>query len=434
MLTTMKRLYHFILTLTIVCALNTQAQNITTIAGIGVNGYTGDGGPALEAAIMPAGITTDTAGNIYFGDIVHNVVRKIDATGIITTIASSGIDAPIDVAVDKNGNVYVTELISNRVIKISPSGVITTVAGGGAARDFTHDALATHVSIWAPDGIAVDSEGTIYFAERFNHCISKVTKDGIISIIAGTGSGGYNGDDIPATDAQLNYPMGIALDAAGNVYVAEQGNERVRKINLSGNITTIAGCSTSGYNGDNIQATAAKLNYTRDVAVDKDGNVYIADEDNQRVRKVDGAGIITTVAGTGVTGYIGDGGAAVDAQLKAPGCIAVNNFGNLYIADIGNERIRRVRYSLSVKGTDNTSSAISVYPNSNSGQFVINIPSAVTEQVHIDVTNMLGETIKAITATTNKDVRMNIDVAPGIYLLTVYTAEGKYTEQVSIVE
>jgi sugar lactone lactonase YvrE len=411
-----------------------HAQVITTVAGIGVNGYTGDGGPALDAAIMPAGLTTDSAGNIYFGDIVHNVVRKIDASGIITTIAGSGIDAPGDVAVDKNGNVYVTELISNRVKKISPSGVITTIAGGGGARDFTHDAVATHVSLWAPDGIAVDSEGTIYFAERFNHCISKVTKDGMISTIAGTGTGGYNGEDIPATDAQLNGPMGIAVDAAGNIYVAEQGNERVRKISLSGNITTVAGCGTSGYNGDNILATTALLNYTRDVAVDKDGNVYIADLSNQRIRRVNGTGIITTVAGTGIVGYSGDGGPAVDAQLKSPGCITVNSFGNIYIADIGNGRIRRVRYSLSVKDAAETISAIDVYPNPSNGRFTLSVASIAVQHARITITNVLGEQVYEGVCSPGKDKEIDLSTAPGLYLLSVYTTGGRCTKRISIVK
>ena len=430
----MKKRFHYILTIAIVCfTSHTHAQNITTVAGIGINGYTGDGGPALDAAIMPAGLTTDSSGNIYFGDIVHNVVRKIDASGIITTIAGSGIDAPSDVAVDKNGNVYVTELISNRVKKISPTGVITIIAGGGGARDFTHDAVATHVSLWAPDGIAVDSEGTIYFAERFNHCISKVTKDGMISTIAGTGTGGYNGEDIPATDAQLNGPMGIALDAAGNIYVAEQGNERVRKISLSGNITTVAGCGTSGYNGDNILATTALLNYTRDVAVDKDGNVYIADLSNQRIRRVNGTGIITTVAGTGIVGYSGDGGPAIDAQLKSPGCITINSFGNLYIADIDNERIRRVRYSLSVKDTKETEAAISVYPNPNYGQFIVRISSTITEPVNIKIINIIGEKVKEVIGTTNKDIQINENVPSGVYVISALTADGCYSVRISVV-
>ena len=430
----MKKRYNFILTIAaVICALHMHAQVITTVAGIGVNGYTGDGGLALDAAIMPAGLTTDTAGNIYFGDIVHNVVRKIDASGIITTIAGSGIDAPAAVAVDREGNVYISENISNRIKKVSPSGIITTIAGGGAGRDLTHEAVAAHVSIWSPDGIAVDSEGTIYFAESFNHCISKVTKDGIISTIAGTGSGGYNGDDIPATDAQLNYPMGIALDGGGNIYVADKGNERIRKVTPGGKIITVAGCSSSGYNGDNIPATIAQLNYARDVAIDKEGNIYIADEVNQRIRKVDGAGIITTVAGTGTVGYSGDGGPAVDAQLNNPGCIAVNSFGNLYIADISNGRIRRVRYSLSVKDAAETISAIDVYPNPSNGRFILSVASIAVQHARITITNVLGEQVYEGVCSPGKDKEIDLSTAPGLYLLSVYTTAGRCTKRIGIV-
>jgi trimeric autotransporter adhesin len=445
----MKNRYHFIFTIAaIICALHAQAQVITTIAGNGIDGYTGDGGPAIDAAFTPAGLTTDSAGNIYFGDIVHSVVRKIDVAGIITTIAGDGIEGfptdgvqatnshlawPIDVAVDGGGNVYISESINNRIRKVSPDGIITTVAGGGVTRDLAHNAIATQVSLWSPDGIVVDSVGSIYFAERFNHCISKVTKDGIISTIAGTGTGGYNGDNVIATDAHLNYPQGIAIDRSGNIYFSDAGNNRIRKINTASIITTIAGIGTWGYNGDNIAATDAQLKAASDIAIDKGGNIYIADPGNQSIRIIDNGGIITTNAGTGVAGFFGDGGQPVDAQLNNPARITVNRFGNLYIADISNGRIRRVRYSLSVKDVAETIPVIDVYPNPNKGHFILNVGTRDMQQARVTIANILGEQVYERVCATGKDKEINLSTAPGLYLLSVYTAGGRCSKRVSIV-
>ena len=190
--------------------------------------------------------------------------------------------------------------------------------------------------------MAVDGSGNLYIADASNHRIRKVDAAGVISTVAGDGTLGYGGDGGTATAAQLQDPNGVALDGAGNLYIADANNNRVRKVNSAGVITTVAGTGAAGYGGDGGPATAAQLNFPRDVDVDREGNLYIADPNNYRVRKVDTAGVITTVAGTGTQGFSGDGGAATAARLNRPTGVALDGAGNLYIADENNHRIRKV--------------------------------------------------------------------------------------------
>ncbi len=223
---------------------------------------------------------------------------------------------------------------------------IATIAGTTAAGFSGDNGPATAAQVYGPLGIAVDSAGNIYFADRFNDRLRKINTAGVITTIAGTGTGGYNGDDIAATTAQLNDPFGVAVDNAGNVYVAEHSNHRVRKISSMGIITTVAGTGTSGYNGDGIAATAAQLNEPRGVAVDKFGHLFIADQANNRVRQVTlSTGIISTIAGSGVQGFGGDGGPATAAMLNGPYAMAADTLQNLYICDVDNQRIRKINWA-----------------------------------------------------------------------------------------
>ena len=359
---------------------NGLEQFIVTIAGNGLRGYSGDNGPATSAQISDVGgLDVDGKGDIYFADTFNDRIRKVTAsTGIITTIAGTGtagysgdngaatsaqLSGPFGVAVDASGNVYFADTFTHRIRKVTAStGIITTIAGTGIYGYSGDNGAATSAQLIRPYGVAVDASGNVYIADTNNNCIRKVTvSTGIITTIAGTGTAGYSGDNGAATSAQLRYTFGVAVDASGNVYIADTNNNRIRKITVStGIITTIAGTGTAGYSGDNGAATSAQINYPFGVAVDASGNVYIADTFNYRIRKVTvSTGIITTIAGTGLSGCFGENGAATDAQLKFSYGVALGASGNVYIADGLNYRIRLLT---SVLPTASPTAAPSVSP------------------------------------------------------------------------
>jgi uncharacterized protein (TIGR03437 family) len=339
---------------------------ITTVVGNGNQGYSGDGGPATKASLnQPAGVAVDPAGNLYIADWLNQVIRKVSG-GIITTVAGTGaigysgdggpatnasLNFPIGVAVDSASNLYIADTYNNRLRKVS-GNIITTTAGNGTNRYSGDGGPATGASFNGPSDVAVDSAGNLYIADTNNNRIRKVS-GGIITTVAGSGSAGYSGDGGPATSAQLNGPTGVAVDFAGNIYIGDGFNPVVRKVS-GGIITTVAGNGVQGYSGDGGRATNASLYLPSGVAVDSVGNLYIADASDNVIRKVSD-GIITTVAGgfEGVVvfcvpfsincaGFSGDGGPATSAQLNGPGGVAVDSTGNIYIADSGNNRIRKV--------------------------------------------------------------------------------------------
>ena len=248
-------------------------------------------------------------------------------------------------AADGAGNLYIADSGNHRIRKVDSSGTISTIAGSGEFGFGGDGGPAIDARLNYPSGVAVDGAGNVYIADLGNQRIRKVDSTGTITTIAGSGEtgfggGGFGGDGGPATEAQLNYPRGVAIDGAGNVYIADQGNQRIRKVDSTGTITTIAGSGERGFSGDGDPATEAQLNYPWGVAVDGAGNVYIADLGNHRIRKVDSLGTITTIAGSGEFGFGGDGGPAIDARLNYPSGVAVDGAGNLYIADSVNHRIR----------------------------------------------------------------------------------------------
>ena len=323
---------------------------IQTIAGNGQHDFTGDGGPATSAALYsPRGMAFDSGGNLIFSDYGNSRVRKIDQNGIITTIAGNGVNAdggdggaplnasigqPSGLAIDAAGNIYVANYTNSRIRKIS-NGVITTVAGTGAAGFSGDNGPATSAKIALPQGIAVDGNGTLYIADEYNNRIRKVT-NGTITTLAGGGNS--LGDGGPATSAQLNQPWGVAANG-GNVFIADAGNNRIRKVDSNGMITTIAGTGIAGFSGDGGPATSAQLSYPTGVAVDAIGNIYIAGFGDSRVRKITN-GTITTVAGTGLAGYNGDGIPATLAQLNHPTGFLLDSAGVVRVAEDNNNRIR----------------------------------------------------------------------------------------------
>ena len=317
---------------------------LTLVAGNGIPG------PATSAQLSsPNGVAWDSAGNLYIVD--SGRIRKV-SNGVIDTVAGIGIfgfsgdngpatsaqlNYPGGVAVDSAGNLYIADTGNHRIRKVS-GGVIATVAGNGTLGFSGDNGPATSAQLNYPGGVAVDSAGNLYIADSYNFRIRKVS-NGAITTVAGNGAPGFGGgDNGPATSAPLSRPSGIAVDSAGNLYIAEFNSGRIRKV-TNGAITTVAGSGTPGFSGDRGSATSAQLNGPEGVAVDSAGNLYIADFGNNRIRKVSN-GVITTVAGTGTPGFSGDNGPATSAQLAYPAGVASDSAGNLYVADTSNNRIR----------------------------------------------------------------------------------------------
>ncbi|MBD2702914.1 SMP-30/gluconolactonase/LRE family protein [Spirosoma sp. BT702] len=335
-----------------------SAQLITTAVG---SNSRGDGGPATNASLAyPISVAIDTSGNQYIVDSDNNRIRKVTTSGIITTVAGTGtpgfsgdggpataasLDNPNSVAVDSLGNLYIADFNNHRIRKVATSGVITTVAGSGTFGFGGDGGPATSAKLWYPRGVAVDGKGNLYIADFYNYRIRKVDTLGIITTVAGNGTFGFAGDGGPATSASLSYPYGVSTDHAGNLYLADRDNQRIRKVATSGIITTVAGNGSTGFSGDGGPATAASMSYPTDVVADSLGNLYIADPNNQRIRKVNTLGVITTVAGTGSPNFGGDGGPATAATMAYPSGVAIDKLGNLFIADQGNNRIRKVNTS-----------------------------------------------------------------------------------------
>jgi uncharacterized protein (TIGR03437 family) len=312
-------------------------------------------------------VALDSSGNIYFADSLNNRIRKL-AGGTVSTFAGNGVFAysgdggaatsaqlntPMGVAANSASptsalpdyRLYIADT-ANNVVRSVVHGVISNWAGNGTAGFSGDGNAATGAQLNGPQGLAVSSFlylADLYIADTQNHRVRKVTgANGVITTVAGTGTAGSGGDGGPAGNAQLNLPFGVAVDfVSGSLYIAEFGGNRVRKVSTNGNISTLAGNGVSGYSGDGGQAAGAQLNGPRGVAVDIAGNVYIADSGNNRVRRVTPDGVITTVAGTGVAGVSGDGGLAVNAQVGNPIALATDFNGNLYIAD-GSARVRKL--------------------------------------------------------------------------------------------
>ncbi|WP_338930531.1 NHL repeat-containing protein [Streptomyces netropsis] len=335
-----------------------SGSTITTVAGDGTAGFSGDDGPATAARLRcPFGVAPAADGSLYIADYQNHRVRVVGPDGVITTVAGDGTKAyggdggparaahlmdPAGVALDGRGNVYIADRSNQRVRRVGPDGVITTVAGDGTPGFGGDGGPATAASLNFPHAMAVDGAGNLYIADDYNHRVRKVGPDGIITTVAGNGADGFGGDGGPATDASLHFPHAVAFDGGGNLYIADRYNYRVRKVGPDGIITTVAGNGTIGFSGDGGPAVTAALNLPQCVVVDGIGNLYISDYGNERVRRVDTDGIITTVAGGGAKGYGGDGGPAPLAMLDQPLGIAVDVTGELYIADFGNHRVRKV--------------------------------------------------------------------------------------------
>jgi sugar lactone lactonase YvrE len=302
-----------------------------------------------EASFLcPNALAVDRDGNLFVADTLNSVIRKVAAIGLVTTLVwtdagvtqsgpatNAAVSEPTGVAVDHEGNVYIAERGGNRVRQITPRGVMNILAGSGLAG--AADGPSTAASFNGPSGLALDKEGNIYVADTANHQVRKITPDGKVTTLAGSGTpGSANGT---GKDASFKRPTGVAVDASGNVYVADQGNNLIREINPQGAVTTLAGSGAQGW--DDGPATLASFNRPFGVAVDFYGNVYVADTGNNVIRQVTPDGTVTTLAGTGVKGSAN--GKGKEASFKYPQGVAVDATGNVFVADTGNSLIREIR-------------------------------------------------------------------------------------------
>jgi gliding motility-associated-like protein len=339
------------------------AQIIDHFAGGTKPGWTGDGGPAISAEIFyPFNMEFDAAGNLYFSEVGNHIIRKIDPGGIISTIAGTSqnagfggdgglaktakLNSPTGIAVDKNGIVYIADWLNHRIRKIDAAGLITTIAGTGIV-GYSGDggpAINAKLNLEGAVDIALDSKGNLYISQPELFIVRKIDPAGIITTVIGNGIKGYSGDNGNALNAQLTLPNGLAIDKNDNIYVADAGSNTVRKISSAGMITTFAGSPGNGYSGDGGPATNAKfqIGSPTGLAVDGCGNVYVADYSNHVIRKIDPAGIISTVAGNNIGNVTGDGGPATSASIWFPANVAVDPSNNLYIPDAFNNTIRKV--------------------------------------------------------------------------------------------
>jgi sugar lactone lactonase YvrE len=329
------------------------------VVGTGFSGYSGDGGPATNAAMnIPAGLAFDKQGNLYIADRANHRVRKVDTKGIITTVAGNGtegfsgdggpatqasLDLPSGLAVDDKGNLYISDRSNNRVRMVNSKGIIKTVAGNGKDGYHGDNMPALKATLDKPFGIAIDKDNNLYIADRGNNRIRKVDGSGLISTVAGDGGFYFIGDNGPAYRASIAGPTGVAVDDKGNIYIADRSNNRIRMVDKLGMIRTVMGTGQRDYNGDSELARETNLHLPFGVVLDKNGDLLVIDRSHYRIRKLLMKGNkVATLAGNGVKQFGGDGGPAQGANLEFPHGIDVDSKDNVIFADKAHFRIRQI--------------------------------------------------------------------------------------------
>ena len=382
-------------------------SEISTLSGAGISGYF-DGTPSAQFN-SPWGLAVDSTGNVYVADHMNDTIRKITPQGLITTLAGTtngyldgrGIDArlsrPQGIAVDSSGNIYFSENSSHRIRKITPAGIVTTIAGSTnpSANPGSSDSIQERARFSDPYGVAVDLEGNVYVADQTNNRIRKITSEGVVTTLAGTTQGFQDGT---GTNASFFRPRAVAVDSAGNVYVADTNNNRIRKITSTGVVTTLAGSGTGQFADGT--GTNASFFSPHGVAVDSAGNVYVADYTNQRIRKITPAGVVTTLAGSGTQAFAD--GTGTNASFFNPIGVAVDSAGNVYVSDYSNNRIRKITPDGVVTTlAGSTSGYTDTTKNGAVSGALLNIPRAVAvdSSSTIYVADTSNNRIRKITST-----------------------------------
>lgn len=424
-----------------------QLRIINTLAGNGFVGFNGDGFTAPAATLNgPLGVAVDATGNVYIEDFYNSRIRKVNNLKVITTVVGTGLPGntgngsvatnanivPHGVAVDKKGNIYVSDALYSIVRKVNNLGIISTYAGTNIAGHMGDGGAATSARLYKPYGMTVDSKGNLYVADAGSNVIRKIDSLGKIWTVAGTDTAsGYTGDGGAATSAKLDSPYSVAVDKIGNLYIADYKNNVIRMIDTAKNISTFAGLGTHGYSGDGGPATSAEFNNATGVAVDTFGNVYIADADNHVIRKVDLAGVITTVVGNGTPGFGGDLGNALGANLRSPVAVAVDKWGTLYIADANNQRIRIAYYSTVGVNDVPQGNVVAAYPNPFIDQITV---SGLDKSDMVCVYDVIGRQVTEIfeVAEAGTETFGIKDLAPGMYVLRVINVKGEHKATVQL--
>jgi hypothetical protein len=446
MIFTMKNLFILLFLLPFL----SDAQIITSVAGGGT--VVGDGGPATAAILSdPGGCIFSKEGIFYIASGTGNRIRKIDTSGIITTIAGSSfggytgdggqataakLNYPVDVTLDRFGNIFFSDNMNDAIRRIDAiTGIITTICGNGISGSIGDGGRASAAQLYSPSGICFDKIGNLYIADLENNKIRKIDTSGIITTFAGTGPAGYTGDGIAATLAELYNPSGVLADDTGNIYIADLGNNRLRKVNISGIISTCAGTGVGTYMGDGMPATNAQFQPAY-MKLDSLKKLYISDEStNLRVYKIDISGIFHCVAGNGMATNTGDGGPAIAASIDYPYGLALDKCNNLYISNVNYNRIRKITFdstcdpystfdsaSLNIKTI--TTANVGIYPNPAYSSITVTATNKINQ---ITITNLIGQTVYTQVYDIEK-AEVNIAGLPeGVYIVKVTDSEGNIT-------
>ncbi len=368
-------------------------NNIVTFAGNGISGNNGNGTAATNAQVNPKGVACDFRGNVYISDNMHHVIRKVNALNIISTYAGTGVQG--------------------------------YTGDNGAAT------LATFNS---PFGLACDKKGNLYVADAGNHVVRMIDTFGKVTTVAGDGTAGYMGDGLPATVARLDSPFAVAVTNSGAFYIADHNNNVVRMVDAAGQMSTFAGDGAFAYSGDNGLAINASFNYPTGVAVDTAGNVYISDSYNNVIREVEAAtGIINTVVGNGFPGFGGDLGGPLGANLFHPYGIAVDSFNNIFICDVNNQRVRKVYTSTVSVGNDPLAAQPEVFPNPFEGDITV---TDLRKNDRVCLYDMVGRAMTTawIVDTDGAQTFTTGDLAKGVYVLQVTDAAGNNRASIKMVK
>ncbi len=425
-----------------------SSQIITTIAGTGSTTNTGDGGAEATATIdLPCLIRFDKSGNLYLTTDVGNSVRKIATNGIINKLVGTGsggfsgdggqataakLKTTQGIALDTFGNIYIGDAENHRIRKVTiATGIISTIAGTGIPGYNGDSIQATAAMLNDPNGLCFDKKGNLYVADYQNYRVRKIAPSGIITTFAGTNVAGYNGDGGLADTSEIRGVLDLCSDDAGNIYLADEVNGRIRKVDTLGFIHTIAGTGVAAYSGDGGPASAAEVE-PHSITNDKFGNIYFGDIYTSRIRKVDFMGVVTTVTGDGTFAFTGDGGLATAAEINTPFGLTTDTCGNLYLCDGHNYRIRKITIDTSCHFSEAslsanqliTSNIISIYPNPTYTSVTISATSKIN---HITITNLIGQIIYTQAYDIEK-AEVNIAGLPdGVYIVRVTDNEGKTT-------